>query len=277
MGTGGAIVAGIIATKVIDAIWARAGPGRDQPQEPARAPGQGGRVCRDHRSRGGRRPDVMRPARPLVLREVVGPPARGDPRRPGLTASRHPPGSGSGAGRGPARAASPAGRPGARTTAPRARRGRPATPRPPARRPSRRSARAPPTVAATRASAAVIRISRTASAMTNGIDDVLQVPGLQSVASATSTPASRRRAPVRVGRARRELDPGQQRRDRRAGGADERLDVGVGEEGAVVDARGAELDGEPHARSRRRAGCRARAGRARHPVRRRAPGAPRPR
>ena len=36
MGTGGAILAGIIATKVIDAVWARAG-GRDQPEEPERA------------------------------------------------------------------------------------------------------------------------------------------------------------------------------------------------------------------------------------------------
>ncbi len=31
-------------------------------------------------------------------------------------------------------------------------------------------------------------------------------------------------------------------------GPHERLDVGVGEERAVVDARGAELDGEPHPR-----------------------------
>ncbi len=55
---------------------------------------------------------------------------------------------------------------------------------------SRCSARAPPAVAAHTASAAVIRISRTARAITNGIDDVKLVPGLQSVARATVTPAS---------------------------------------------------------------------------------------
>ena len=55
---------------------------------------------------------------------------------------------------------------------------------------SRRSARAPPAVAAHSASAGVIRISRTASATQNGIDEVYDEPGLQSVASATVTPAS---------------------------------------------------------------------------------------
>ena len=50
--------------------------------------------------------------------------------------------------------------------------------------------RAPPAVAARSASAGVSRISRTASAMHSGIDDVKHVPGLQSVASATGTPAS---------------------------------------------------------------------------------------
>ena len=34
MGTGGAIVAGIIATKVIDAIWARAGQDEINPKNP---------------------------------------------------------------------------------------------------------------------------------------------------------------------------------------------------------------------------------------------------
>ena len=38
----------------------------------------------------------------------------------------------------------------------------------------------------------VIRISRTASAMQNGIEDVYDEPGLQSVASATVAPASSR-------------------------------------------------------------------------------------
>jgi hypothetical protein len=44
--------------------------------------------------------------------------------------------------------------------------------------------------AAHTASAAVIRSSRTARAITNGIELVLDVPGLVSVASATVTPAS---------------------------------------------------------------------------------------
>ena len=57
---------------------------------------------------------------------------------------------------------------------------------------SRRRARAPPAVADHSASAGVIRISRTASAMQNGIDDVYDDPGLQSVASATVAPASSR-------------------------------------------------------------------------------------
>jgi hypothetical protein len=48
-------------------------------------------------------------------------------------------------------------------------------------------------VAAQTASAGVIPSSRTASATQNGIDDVNDVPGLQSVASATVTPASSRR------------------------------------------------------------------------------------
>ena len=55
---------------------------------------------------------------------------------------------------------------------------------------SRRSARAPPAVADQSASAGVIRISRTARAMQNGMDEVYDDPGLQSVASATVAPAS---------------------------------------------------------------------------------------
>ena len=54
----------------------------------------------------------------------------------------------------------------------------------------RRSARAPPAVADQTASSVVIRISRTASAMQNGMLDVNEEPGLQSVASATVAPAS---------------------------------------------------------------------------------------
>jgi len=43
------------------------------------------------------------------------------------------------------------------------------------------------------ASTGVIPISRTASAMQNGIDDVKLLPGLQSVARATVTPADNSR------------------------------------------------------------------------------------
>ncbi len=56
---------------------------------------------------------------------------------------------------------------------------------------SRRSARAPPAVAAQTASAVVIPMSRTAMAMQKAIDDVKLDPGLVSHASATVTPASR--------------------------------------------------------------------------------------
>ena len=59
----------------------------------------------------------------------------------------------------------------------------------------RRSALAPPAVADQTASSVVIRISRTASAMQNGMLEVYEDPGLQSVARATTAPAdSRRRA-----------------------------------------------------------------------------------
>ena len=54
----------------------------------------------------------------------------------------------------------------------------------------RRSALAPPAVADQTASSVVIRISRTASAMQNGMLDVNEEPGLQSVARATVAPAS---------------------------------------------------------------------------------------
>src|SRR5690349_17658151 len=56
---------------------------------------------------------------------------------------------------------------------------------------SRCSDLAPPAVAAQSASRGVIDISRTASATQNGIDDVYELPGLQSDASETVTPASR--------------------------------------------------------------------------------------
>src|SRR5215469_7275407 len=54
----------------------------------------------------------------------------------------------------------------------------------------RRSARAPPAVAAQAASAVVMPMSLTASATQNGKLEVYEDPGLQSVASATVTPAS---------------------------------------------------------------------------------------
>ena len=57
----------------------------------------------------------------------------------------------------------------------------------------RRSAAAPPAVDAHTASAGVMPMSRTATAMQNGIELVKLDPGLQSLASATVTPASMRR------------------------------------------------------------------------------------
>ncbi|CAM5691315.1 hypothetical protein SFUMM280S_00364 [Streptomyces fumanus] len=55
---------------------------------------------------------------------------------------------------------------------------------------ARLGAAAPPAVAAHTASSGVIPMSRTASAMQNGTDEVYDEPGLQSVESATVTPAS---------------------------------------------------------------------------------------
>ncbi len=75
-------------------------------------------------------------------------------------------------GRGPGRSARPAGRPGAGGSGRRARRGRRGRRRAIAPMSARRSAAAPPAVAAHSASAGVMPISRTASAITNGIDDV---------------------------------------------------------------------------------------------------------
>ncbi len=56
----------------------------------------------------------------------------------------------------------------------------------------RRNAFAPPTVAARTASAGVMRISRTASAIASGMAVENPDPGLQSVAMATVAPASSR-------------------------------------------------------------------------------------
>ena len=69
------------------------------------------------------------------------------------------------------------------------------------------------------------------------------MPGLQSVASAIATPAEQPRA-VRIGRSGRELDAREQRRHRRIRRCGERVHVGVGQEGAVIDAGCAELHRE---------------------------------
>ena len=111
---------------------------------------------------------------------------------------------------------------------------------------SRRSARAPPAVAAQTASAGVMRISRTASAMQNGIDEVYDEPGLQSVASATVTPASSSRRASGYGDRVENSAPGS--RVATVSRAGQRVDVGVGQVGAVVGAGRAELDRELHAR-----------------------------
>ena len=61
MGTGGAILAGVVATKVIDAIWAKAEGDEINPKSPQRTAGQGRRLRHDHRPRGRRRQDPRDP------------------------------------------------------------------------------------------------------------------------------------------------------------------------------------------------------------------------
>ena len=75
---------------------------------------------------------------------------------------------------------------------------------------SRRSAAAPPAVAAHTASAGVKPMSRTATAMQNAMLVVYELPGLQSVASATVTPASRSRGASGYGDAGGEFGARQQ-------------------------------------------------------------------
>ena len=75
------------------------------------------------------------------------------------------------------------------------------------------------------------------------------MPGLQSVASATLTPASSSRRASGYGERVENSTPGSSVATVVAAG--QRVDVGVGEVGAVVGAGGAELDGELHARARR--------------------------
>ena len=115
---------------------------------------------------------------------------------------------------------------------------------------SRRSARAPPAVAAQTASAGVIPISRTASATQNGIDEVYDEPGLQSVASATVDPGVEQPAGVRVRRPGGELGTGQQGAPTVVGASGQCVDVGVGQVRAVVGAGRAQLHRELHARAR---------------------------
>ena len=85
--------------------------------------------------------------------------------------------------------------------------------------------------------------------MQNAIDEVKEVPGLQSVASATVTPASSRRRASGYGDRVENSTPGS--RVATVVAAGQRVDVVVAEVGAVVGARGTELDGEPHARAGR--------------------------
>ena len=92
-------------------------------------------------------------------------------------------------------------------------------------------------------------MSRTATAMQNGMLVVNELPGLQSVASATVAPASMSRLASGY-RARVENSaPGQQRGDGGVCGACERFDVVVGGIGAVIHRGGAELDREPDTRA----------------------------
>ena len=85
------------------------------------------------------------------------------------------------------------------------------------------------------------------------------------MASATTAPASSKPARVRVRRAGGELGPGQQRGH--SGRTGQRVDVGVGQMGAVVGAGRAELDRELRRPGRRRAGWRGRGAAARPPCR----------
>jgi hypothetical protein len=84
---------------------------------------------------------------------------------------------------------------------------------------ARRRARAPPAVAAQTASATVMPISRTAKAIMSGIELVKLEPGLQSLASATVTPASSsgaHRDRDVASRTRRRAAASRRRRSRRA-------------------------------------------------------------
>ena len=81
--------------------------------------------------------------------------------------------------------------------------------------------------------------------MQNGIDEVKQLPGLQSVASATVTPASSSRRASGYGERVENSTPGS--RVATVVAAGQRVDVGVGQVGAVVGAGGAQLDRELHA------------------------------
>ena len=102
--------------------------------------------------------------------------------------------------------------------------------------------RAPPAVADQTASSGVMPMSRTARAMQNGIEEVKDEPGLQSVDSATVAPASRRRRASGYVGAGGELRAGQQGGDRVA--VRQGVHVGVGEVGAVVGGGRVQLDGE---------------------------------
>ena len=106
----------------------------------------------------------------------------------------------------------------------------------------RRSAAAPPAVTDHNAWAGVKFMSRTATAMQNDMLVVNELPGLQSVASATVTPASSNRLASGHGARVENSAPGS--RVATVSGPGERLDVGVGGVGAVVDRRRPELDAE---------------------------------
>ena len=248
MGTGGAIVAGIIATKVIDAIWARAGQDEINPKNPHAPLAKAVAYAADHRSRRGRRADVSRPARPprstRSRRATCPPRSATTPSDPAGSAGDQPQVEGAGqrhprpVGQVLVRRRLEHGQVGPRPHGHPPDVGAAQRPRPADGRRHERLGRRHPHLPHRerddeRHGCRVAR-ARVAVGRQRDVD-----AGVEEAAS------------VRVGRARRELDPGQQRGHGRAGGADERLDVGVGEEGAVVDARGPELDREPHARPRR--------------------------
>ena len=107
----------------------------------------------------------------------------------------------------------------------------------------RRRAAAPPAVADQIASSGVMPMSRTARAMQNGMEDGEGGAGVAVGGQGDRGAGVQQPAGVRLGGAGGELGAGQQG-GHRVAAAPERVDVGVGEVGAVVGGGRVEFDGE---------------------------------